>query len=123
MFQGGRWGWPIFAGLSLVAAIVAGIVEWAGLVVIALFTGGCLAAVRPTLPTAVRTLAWNVVVICAIALAAHQVPWIHNVLLFDAVAVSPSAEHYTLYWNYDKALVGVLLYSVCVQPQRRTEWK
>ena len=40
MFQGGRWGWPIFTGLSLVAAIVAGIVEWAGLVVIALFTGG-----------------------------------------------------------------------------------
>ena len=122
MFPGGRWGWPMFTALSIVAALVAGIVEWGGLVVIALFAGACLAAVRPTLSAALRTLAWGIVGICAVALATHQVPWIHNVLIFDAVAVSPSAADYTLYWNYDKALAGVLLYSVCVQPQRRTKW-
>ena len=120
MFSRVRWGWPVFTGLSIAAAVIAGIVEWPGLAVIALFAGACLAAMRSTLSTAVRTLAWGVLVICTVALAAHRVPWINNVLVFDAVAVSPSAELYTLYWNYDKALAGVLLYGVCVQRQRRT---
>ena len=62
------------------------------------------------------------VVICAVALATHQVPWIDNVLVLDAVSVSRSAADYTLYWNYDKGFAGVLLYSVCVQPQVRTQW-
>ena len=122
MFPRARWGWPIFTGLSIVAAVIAGIVEWAGLAVIALFAGACLAAMRSTFSPPVRTLAWGALVVCAVALAAHQVPWINNVLVFDAVAVSPTAELYTLYWNFDKALTGVLLYAVCVQPQRRTEW-
>ena len=120
MFPRVRWGWPIFTGLSIAAAVIAGIVEWPGLAVIALFAGACLAAMRSTLSTAVRTLAWGVLVICTVALAAHRVPGINNVLVFDAVALSPSAELYTLYWNYDKALAGVLLYGVCVQRQRRT---
>ena len=111
-----------FTGLSIVAAVNAGIVEWVGLVAIALFAGACFAAMRSTFSTPVRTLAWGTLVICAVMLAAHQIPWINNVLVFDAVAVSHSAELYTLYWNYDKALAGVLLYVVRVQPQQRTGW-
>ena len=47
---------------------------------------------------------------------------IHNVRVVDAVVLSPSAAPYTLYWNYDTALAGFLLYAVCVQPQRRMAW-
>ena len=123
MFPRVRYGWPAFTGLSIVAAVAAGIVEWAGLAFIFVFAGACVAAVRSTFSTAARALAWGVLVVCAIALASHQVPWINNVLVFDAVTVSSSAVPYTLYWNYDKALAGVLLYAVCVQPQRRTKWR
>ena len=122
MFPGGRWGGPTFIALSLVAAVVAGIVEWAGLAVLTLFAGACFAAGRSVLSPALRTLAWGIVVICAVALATHQVPWILNVLVLDAVSVSASAVDYTLYWNYDKGFAGVLLYSVCVQPQGSTPW-
>ena len=122
MFPGVRWGWPICTSLSIVAAVVVGIVEWAGLAVIALFAGAFLAATRATLSTPVRIAAWGTLMVCSVALAAHQVPWINNLLVFDAVAVSPAAEPYTLYWNYDKALAGMLLYVMCVQPQRQTEW-
>ena len=117
-----RWGWPVFTGLSVVIAVIVGIVEWAGLAVIALFAGACVAATRSTLSTRVRVLAWGTLVVCALVLADHAVPWINNVLVFDTVALSPSAEPYTLYWNYDKAFVGVLLFAVCVQPQRTIEW-
>ena len=122
MFPDRRRVGPILIALSLAAAVAAGIVEWAGLAVLALFAGSCLAAVRPKLSTALRTLAWGMAVIFALALATHQIPWIENVLVLDAVSVSASAADYTLYWNYDKGFAGVLLYSVCVQPQGRTRW-
>ena len=118
-----RWAWQALASLSIAAAAIAGIVEWAGLAVIILFAWACLAATRATLSTPVRTLAWAILVIGAIALAAHAVPWINSVLIVNAAtASSPVAQPYTLFWNYDKALAGVLLYAACVQPQRRTEW-
>ncbi len=113
----------VFIALSLAAAVVAGIVEWEGLALLALFAGSCVAAVRSALPTALRTLAWGIVVILAVALGAHEVPWIHNVLVLDAVSVSDASASYTLHWNYDKGFAGVLLYSVCVQPQETPQWR
>ena len=117
VFPADRWVGPAFLALSLASAGAVGIVEWAGMVAIAFFCGACLATVRPSLSAPLRALVWSVVVISAAALATHQVPWIHNVLVLDAVSVSASAADYTLYRNYDKGFVGVLLYAVCVQPQ------
>ena len=122
VFPGDRWVGPAFLALSLASAVGAGMVEWAGAAAIALLWGACLAAVRPSLSIPLRALAWSVVVISAVVLATHQVPWIHNVLVLDAVSVSASAADYTLYWNYDKGFAGVLLYAVCVQPQAGTGW-
>ena len=113
----------VFIALSLAAAVAAGIVEWEGLALLALFAVSCLAAVRSALPTALRTLAWGIVVVLAVALGAHEVPWVHNVLVLDGVSVSDSSASYTLHWNYDKGFAGVLLYSVCVQPQETPQWK
>ena len=123
MFSGRGVVGSAFIALSLAAAVVANIVEWAGLAVLTLFAGSCLAAVRCEFPTALRALAWGVVVFVAVALAAHQVPWIHNVLVLDGISVSASAARYTLYWNYDKGFAGVVLYSVCVQPQGSVQWR
>ena len=123
MIPRARQGWSVLVGLSIVAAVGAGIVEWPGLAAIALFAGACLAAVRCSLSKSVRVFAWGVLLACSIAFATHQMPWINNVLVFDAVRVSPLSAPYTLYWNYDKALAGVLLYAVCVQPQRKVVWR
>ena len=122
MFPGDRWVGPAFLALSLVSAVAAGIVEWAGLPAIALLWGSCLAAMRPSLSVPLRALAWSAVVISAVAMATHQVPGIHNVLVLDAVSVSASAADFTLYWNYDKGFAGVVLYAACVQPQAATGW-
>ena len=112
-----------FTALSLAAAVTAGIVEWAGLAVLALFAGACLAAVRPESPRTRRTLAWGVVVVLTAALATNQVPWIHNVLFLDRVYVSASSADFTLYWDYDKGFAGILLYLACVQPQENPPWR
>ncbi len=123
MFAGPRLAGPIFLALSLAAGVVAGIVDWVGVAVLALFAGSCLAAVRTELSKAQRALSWGAVVILAVALATHQMPGIHNVLVLDGVSVSALSAEYTLYWNYDKGFAGVVLYSVCVQPQESTPWK
>ena len=117
-----RWGWPTMTGFSIAAGVIAGIVEWAGLAIIALLIGTCLVATRSTQSLPLRILSRGALVVTAWALVAHQVPWINNVLVFDAVAISRASAPYTLYWNYDKALVGVLLYALCVQQQPKTEW-
>jgi len=122
MFPVRRFVGPAFIALSLAAGVGAGIIEWGGVAVLALFAGSCMAAVRLELPAALRTLAWSVVVILALALASHQIPWIRNVLVLDGVSVSAAAVDYTPSWNYDKGFAGVLLYSVCVQPQGATRW-
>ncbi len=122
MFSGPRFVGPACVALSLAAAVAAGIIEWAGLAVLALFAGACLTAVRSEFSTALRALAWGVVVILALALATHQIPWIHNVLVLDGVSVSASGADYTLYWNYDKGFAGILLYVICVQPQDGARW-
>ena len=122
VFPGGRRGGATLIALSLAAAVAAGIVAWAGLLVLALFVGACLTAVRTESPTVVRTVAWGAVLFLAVALAIHEMPWIRNVLVLDSVSVSAAAADYTLYWNYDKGFAGVVLYAVCVQPQAPTEW-
>ena len=119
---GGRRGGATLIALSLAAAVAAGIVAWAGLLVLGLFAGACLTAVRPALPTVPRSVAWGAVLMLAVALAIHEIPWIRNVLVLDAVSVSAAAADYTLYWNYDKGFAGVVLYAVCVQPQAGTAW-
>lgn len=116
-------GWPIPACLSVATAVGTGVVEWSGLPIIVLFSGVSLVAVQCTFSMPVRVVAWGGTLVCAVVLAAHEVPWINNVLVFDAVTVSPLAAPYTLHWNYDKALAGVVLYAVCVQPQRKIEWR
>ena len=123
MFPGPRLVAPTLLVLSLAAGVVTGIVEWVGVAVLALFAGSCLAAVRTELSKALRALSWGAVVILAVALATHQMPGIHNVLVLDGVSVSALSAEYTLYWNYDKGFAGVVLYSVCVQPQESTPWK
>ncbi len=123
MFSRVRWGWPIPAGLSVAAAVAAGIVESAGLVVIAVLSGACVVAARPTLSRVARAAAWGVLAISGAALFTHQAPWVHNALAVDAAVLSPAAAPYTLYWNYDKGLVGLLLYALCVQPQPRPAWR
>ena len=123
LFSDGRRVGTTLIVLSLAAAVVAGIVAWAGVAVLALFSGACLAAVRHQLPAVLRTLAWGTVLFLAVALATHQIPWIQNVLVLDSVSVSASAADYTLYWNYDKGFAGVVLYAVCIQPQPCVEWK
>ena len=123
MLRAPRLVGPACIALSLAAAVVAGIVEWAGVAVLALFAGACLSAVRAELSTVLRTLAWGVVVILTLALGMNQVPWIHNVLVLDRVFVSASSADFTLYWNYDAGFAGVLLYLVCVQPQRNPPWR
>jgi membrane protease YdiL (CAAX protease family) len=58
----------------------------------------------------VRRIATSVAVIAlALALMAHAVPGFSNLLIVRNAIVSPGAVPYTLYLNFDKALIGLAL--------------
>src|SRR5262245_49825109 len=59
--------------------------------------------------TATKVLAGVAVVLFSLALMAHVVPGFHNVLIVKDAVLSPGAVPYTLYFNFDKAFVGLFL--------------
>lgn len=50
-----------------------------------------------------------VLMLLCIAIGMHKMPGFHNILLLDQVQVSQDAITFTLYANFDKGVVGVLL--------------
>lgn len=47
----------------------------------------------------------------AFAMFQHMIPGFHNVLVFDKIQFSPDAIPFTMYLNFDKLLVGVIIYA------------
>jgi CAAX protease family protein len=62
---------------------------------------------RPS--TVTRVLAGVAVVVFSLAFMAHVVPGFRNVLIVKDAVLSAGAVPYTLYLNFDKALVGLFL--------------
>ena len=58
-----------------------------------------------------RILATGGTVVLCIALGAHLLPGIRNPLLFSG-KLSNAATEYRLFWNFDKAIAGLLLLSL-----------
>lgn len=40
----------------------------------------------------------------------HQLPWVKNKLIYDAIRISNDAVPYTMYLNYDKPFIGLLVF-------------
>lgn len=112
--------WLVLLGLAAGAGLAAGVLRpIAGASIAALLAFAWLAtrhgkaAVR--LPFTLLTL------LLALALAVHAVPGYDNPLLLKDVRLSTESMPYTLYANFDKALVGiVLLVFFC---RRASSWR
>jgi membrane protease YdiL (CAAX protease family) len=61
------------------------------------------------LPDALRVPLAIAVVAASLGLMAHVVPGFSNVLIVKDAIVSPDAPPFTLYFNFDKALIGLFL--------------
>lgn len=66
----------------------------------------------------IRLFADSAVVVLCFALALHIVPGIHNIQIVDNAVIKNGSIPYSLYLNYDKALVGVFLITCFVDVSR-----
>lgn len=106
--------WPVqldmvLLGLAASCAILGGYVTVLGAGELALMGGVAYAATTPGASAARKLVLTAVAALLALVLAMHLLPGFHNPRLLDNVKISTDAVPYTLYANFDKAAVGLLL--------------
>ncbi|SFG18301.1 hypothetical protein SAMN05518865_10993 [Duganella sp. CF458] len=100
--------WLVLLGLAISAGLAAGVLRpVAGASIAALLAFSWLATRHGK--AAVRVLLTLLALLLALALAVHAVPGYDNPLLLKDVQLSASSAPYTLYANFDKGVVGLVL--------------
>lgn len=113
--------WMLIGILSLAFAMVSHTTNWYGALSILLF----YAIVSIYLKTESRWKypLWIMIFILALALELHQVPGFKNLLIWSKIHITPDARAFTLYLNFDKASVGLILLGLTLKlAQTRIEW-
>jgi membrane protease YdiL (CAAX protease family) len=111
-----------FLTLAIGSGIVAGVLSPTALLPIGAFGALCWfyslhLAKTMRVPLAIA------VVVASLALMAHVVPGFSNLLIVKDAIVSPGATPFTLYLNFDKALIGLFLLAFATPlVASRTEW-
>jgi membrane protease YdiL (CAAX protease family) len=114
--------WLAIGFVSLVAALVSGIVTVWGAIIAVAFAGAALAfnQARGYRQTGLAA----VVLGLAVGLMLHRLPGFHNVRVIDAVKFTPDARPFTLYLNYDKTLIGLFVLGwLHTRIARLRDWK
>jgi membrane protease YdiL (CAAX protease family) len=97
-----------FLTLAIGSGFVAGVLSPGALLPIGAFGALCV-AYSLRLTHAMRVPLAIAVVAASLALMAHVVPGFSNLLIVKDAIVSPGAPPFTLYLNFDKALIGLFL--------------
>lgn len=111
-----------FLVLAIGSGIVAGVLSPTAFLPIGAFGALCwVYSLHLTKP--MRVPLAIAVVVASLALMAHVVPGFSNLLIVKDAIVSPGAAPFTLYLNFDKALIGLFLLAYATPlAASRTEW-
>ncbi|MTV38762.1 CPBP family intramembrane glutamic endopeptidase [Duganella radicis] len=106
--------WPLLLVMAMAWGLVAGVLEPRAILWLAGLTGAAYACARA--PRAwIRLVCGMVTAVLALQLAMHKLPGFHNPLLLDGVVLSAGAAPFTLYANFDKGVVGLILLALLSQ--------
>jgi membrane protease YdiL (CAAX protease family) len=126
-----RYVWAGLLVIAVVAGYASGVLQGLAIVSTLAFAGACAGYERAcALPAngMRRRLAIGffaaAILMLGLLLGMHLLPGFHNFLVVDKVVLSSGAAPYTLYLNFDKTLVGVLILGLCGQPllKRAKAW-
>lgn len=105
------WGWCAGLVLACGAGLAGGILDWRAPLAIGVF--GALAwGAHTARGTWTRGLLLVLTGVAALALAMHRIPGFHNPVILAGYRFSADALPFTLYANFDKAVVGIVLVGV-----------
>ncbi|GAB5411049.1 MAG: CPBP family intramembrane metalloprotease [Chlamydiales bacterium] len=99
--------WGSLFGASYLIGSVAGIVQLKALFSIVLLLGSYLFLQTENPKSWLRLLPTMIITLISFGLIFHRIPGFTNWLLFRDISLSPNSYPYTLFWNYDKALIGL----------------
>ncbi|MBB6094439.1 hypothetical protein HNQ60_003326 [Povalibacter uvarum] len=106
-----RRGWIALLVATLVAGYVAGVLHGPAAIWIVLLAAALLIYRRFSLLW-VRGLSAVVIVALVLLLGTHVLPGFSNPLVVRDVVLTPGAVPYTLYFNFDKTIAGILLLGI-----------
>lgn len=107
--------------LATVVAVLSGYVTLLGSAELAVFAAVAFGANSPGAKPARRMTLTVTAALLALLLAMHLLPGFHNPLLLHAVKVVPDGSPFTLYANFDKGAVGLILLAFFCK--RTSSWR
>lgn len=119
-----RFLWIGLFGVSVVLGCVAGILTGTALLALGLFAAACVYFQKQT--SRESTSAWLragltvILSLLVLPFVLHLVPGFHNPTLAKRVVLSAHSTPYTLYLNFDKTAVGLLLVAFVCRPSMLT---
>ncbi|QYM80430.1 CPBP family intramembrane metalloprotease [Horticoccus luteus] len=108
-----RRGWFWFWALALLTGLQTRVLDPLAFLWIAGFAAAACGFASASAHRGARLAAAAAVLLLAAALMLHRLPGFHNPRVLDAVRFTPDAVPFTLYLNFDKVVVGLLLLRWC----------
>jgi membrane protease YdiL (CAAX protease family) len=97
--------------VAVAAALAGGVIDVRGVLALFAFAVACRAANRAA-GVRLRLLSHLLMLLLAGGLMLHVLPGFDNPRLLTAVVISPDAQPYTKYLNFDKAVAGLFLLGI-----------
>jgi membrane protease YdiL (CAAX protease family) len=108
--------WAVACTVAMVGAAAGHLVDLRGLIVVLVLAAACVSANRNG-NRWLRAAAHALTLLVSAGLLLHVVPGFMNPRVLDAIRLTPDAEPYTKFLNFDKGIVGLFLLGLYV-PER-----
>jgi membrane protease YdiL (CAAX protease family) len=112
--------WLLFFIMAMAWGVAGGVLQPAGVAALLAFTAAARAAASAR-RNWVRNACLLSTILLALALALHKLPGFNNPVLIDHAVLSAGAAPFTLYANFDKGAVGLVL--LALLSRRVDSWK
>lgn len=101
--------WSISLAIAILLGLFSRQLQFSALTWIAVLALGSYYSQNYTVKTTWRLAGIVAVLSVSLVLASHQLPGFNNLLAVDHVSLTPDAVPYTLYLNFDKAIIGIFI--------------
>lgn len=107
--------WTVIAGVSVILGLFSKRLDFLGIIFVILFAIFTYGLKNSKLQVWARVLFAVGILILGVGLAAHLLPGFQNLKVLDAIQISRDGIPFTLYLNFDKTLVGILILGILHQ--------
>lgn len=101
--------WMLILAVSMTASFIFGFIDYKSIPFIILFGGCCYLTEQENISGLKRVFATGAVCLLSLGFIGHYIPGFFNPAIIRDTIISKDAPGYSLYFSYDKALVGIFI--------------